>query len=90
MDLFILVFIRVLLAILLNLYRVILIVISVEIIYFEGRCYCFFGGRELGIKRFVNYLNSLIKILVCGADDIILILYLYLFVLLDLFFISLG
>ena len=51
---------------------VILTVISVEIIYFEGRCYCFFWGGGVGIKRFGNYLNKLIKILVCGADDITL------------------
>jgi hypothetical protein len=38
----------------------------------------FVWGGGLGIKRFGNYLNSLSKILVFGADDIIFILNLYL------------
>ena len=43
--------------------------ISVGINYFQCSCYCF-----LGLGLFGNYLNSLSKILVCGADDIYVML----------------
>ena len=72
-----------------NFCLVILTLISVEFNYFEGRCHFFFWrGGGLDLKGVDNYLNSLIKLLVCGADDIIfsLDLCLCLFVLLDSFF----
>jgi hypothetical protein len=51
----------------------------------------FFWGGGLDLKSFGNYLNSLIKLMVCGADDILFSLDLCLcpFVLLDLFFLFL-
>jgi len=58
-----------------------LIILKVDVFFFFG------GGSVL--KGFGNfYLNSLSKILACGADDIIFILdlCLCLFVLLDLYF----
>jgi hypothetical protein len=60
--------------------------VSIEFSYFEGGCYGFVG---LGLWF---YLKSLSKLLVCGADDIVfnLDLCLYLFVFLDLYFVSFG
>jgi len=51
---------------------------------------CFFWGGRLVLKRFGNYLNSLIKIMVCGTDDIIFLFMFMLIVLLDFHSVSLG
>ena len=61
-----------------------LIILKVDVIVF------FFGGGRLVLKRFGNYLNSLIKIMVCGTDDIIFLFMFMLIVLLDFHSVSLG
>ena len=48
---------------------VIFTLVSVKFYYFEGRCCCFFVFRVAGF--WVSNLNTLSKILVCGAGDTI-------------------